>query len=276
MVKWRRQHAGVALLFAGSLMMALLVAHQPQSDSAVDDAAVEQEYDEPITGTPAVLGKPVDLAVQWGVPAITMADCVSGICPHANIEHIESNNPWLNQFIDAQILGHYHLTDANGRSYTPANFQALADSLNNGVDAQGKPLFKHALSVNVDYLGVMGQLGLFLITWRQFGDQPGSAEVQQARFYVLDVSRQRELKLGEVLQKGQRDKLEKLLQQAMPPALQQAQDSRQLLNNFMLAKEGLRFTYPEYHPRHSGDQAPVYTIPYQQLKGIIRREYLGA
>ncbi len=270
MVKWRRQHAGAALLFAGSLMMALLVMHQPESD----DAAVEQEYQK-VSGTPAVMGKPVELAVTWSQPDIIMPDCVRGICPHANIEHIESNNPWLNQFIDKQILQHYQLTDAAGKSYSPQGFQALADSLNNGMDAQGKPLFKHSVSANVDFLGVMGQLGLFLISWRQYPDQPGGQEVQKASFYVLDVNGQRALTLDEVVQKGQRGKLEKLLQQAMQTAHQNLAASNLLLNNFMLAKEGLRFTYPEYHPQHTGDQAPVFTIPYQQLKGIIRAEYLG-
>ena len=274
MVKWRRQHAGAALLFAGSMMMALLVTHQHNSDDVNADETA-QEY-EVVSGTPAVLGTPVDLAVKWSQPEISMPDCVRGICPHANIEHIESNNNWVNQFIDAQILQHYQLTDASGKTYTPSGFQALADSLNNGMDAQGKPLFKHSVSVNVDFLGVMGQLGLFLISWRQYPYQPGGQEVQKASFYVLDVGRQRVLTLNEVLQKGQRGKLEKLLQQAMQPAQQKLSNTGKLLNNFMLAKEGLRFTYPEYHPQHSGDQAPVFTIPYQQLKGIIRAEYLGA
>lgn len=271
MMKWRRQHAGAALLFAGSLMMALLVTNQHKND----DAAAEQPYEQQ-SGTPAILAQPVDLAVKWGQAEMNMPDCVSGICPHANIEHIESNNPWVNQFIDAQILGHYQLTDSTGKAFNPPNFQALADSLNNGVDAQGKPLFKHSVSANVDFLGVMGQLGLFLISWRQYSDQPGGSEVQKASFYVLDVGRQRPLTLDEVLQKGQRGNLEKLLQQAIQPGAHNLNASSQLLNNFMLAKDGLRFTYPEYHPQHSGDQAPVFTIPYQQLKGIIRAEYLGA
>lgn len=271
MVKLRRQQAGAALLFAGSLMMALLVTHQQKKD----DTAAESGYEQ-LSGTPAVLGKPVDLAVRWSQPEMMMPDCVRGICPHANIEHIESNNPWLNQFIDQQILEHYRLTDVGGKVFSPQSFQALADSLSNGMDAQGKPLFKHAVSVNVDYLGVMGQLGLFLISWRQYPDQPGGQEIQKASFYVLDVGRQRVLTLNEVLQKGQRNKLQQLLQQAMQSAHQNLVVSSQLLDNFMLAREGLRFTYPEYHPQHTGDQAPVFTIPYQQLKGIIRAEYLGA
>lgn len=271
MVKLRRQHAGAALLFAGSLMMALLLTHQPKND----DTAVESGY-EPLSGTPAVLGKPVDLAVKWSQPDMMMPDCVRGICPHANIEHIESNNPWLNQYIDSQILQHYQLTDAAGKTYNPQGFQDLADSLGNGVDAQGKALFKHSVSVNVDFLGVMGQLGLFLISWRQYPDQPGGQEVQKASFYVLDVGRQRALTLDEVLQKGQRGRLQQLLQQTIQAAHQNLVSTNLLLDNFMLAKEGLRFTPPEYHPQHSGDQAPVFTIPYQQLKGIIRAEYLGA
>ncbi len=232
---------------------------------------------------PAAL-KPLRLIVREEFPEIKLPECHAGQCPEVSLSHLVTSNDWVNGFLDTQIFKVYQ-HEANGKVVIPRNFQEVADTVvafATSDDDEAQPYFTE--SVGISFFGVYNRLALFSKSSASYSH--GAAHgVESINYYVLDVDREKQLTLDDILIQGQRPKLDALVHQAYGNWVKKnSPDSDlkeyeqdwpyKLTENYSFDQNGLTFLYQEYEMAAYAYGMPELSVPYSQLKGIIKPAYL--
>lgn len=204
-------------------------------------------------------------------------------CPQINISHAVTNLDWVNQFLDEQILAQY-ATLLNGKQVRPKDPQQLV----NGFLAQIKPgdpaTANFSEKLDTVFLGMYKDMGMFMIS--RFSYYQGAAQpFESKRYYVLDLDRKRQLLLDDLLVSGKQQALYDLIyvqfkqwvQKSTPSASMQEYERDNpftVTGNFSFNKDGIEFLYNAQELGAFTQGAAVFTIPYGQLKGIVKDRYL--
>lgn len=204
-------------------------------------------------------------------------------CPSISIDHVLSNLPWLNTLLDQQVLD-AHAYDIDGVKHTPQSFQQIVDEL--WLDTSEDDPQSYDFSDNTT-LGIIGQHGNSLLLLLQRDTNAAGAAHGEAtlNYVVVDLKQKKRLLLKDILLPGQKEKLRALLYpqfvhwvtQALPEEnmIEYEKDNPlHLSNNFVFGKKALAFLYNPYQIGSYAQGYAQFSIPYAQLKGIIRPEYL--
>lgn len=282
-----------------------LTACQPQkTEKSVEEVTASQVIE---VVRPSLQGGTEKL--QLDLPA-----CKGKNCPELSVERLQSNQPVLDQLIDQAILTELSamlsIADQPKKDQkqptqnkpdqqsvsavpeAPTPLQQLTDQLlpyrNTFValdqDLKNKGgLHKISISISPRILNTEAPLATVVLNSSSY---LGGAHGASAQYYFnFDLDREKLVKLTDLLENNQRGALEKLVYQQFKTWVLESELATNvveyeqawkftLTDNFYLGKQGLILQYGEYEIGPYVVGLPRFEIPYAQLKGIVKDEYL--
>lgn len=206
-------------------------------------------------------------------------------CPQVDIQRLETSQPWINQFLDQQILklSNVQLSEKTNKLTTlQANVDRFVAAAKADSAARQTPV-PYSMQVSPKFLGEVGDVARFKISAAFYtGGAHGSA---LDNYYNLDMQRKKQLVLADILMPQQQQALYDLVHQqyvqwvkrtaAGTDMVQYEKDwPFKLTQNFSLGDEGLLLAYGQYEIGPYVVGMPEFIIPYAQLSGILKPEYL--
>lgn len=269
----------------------LLAACQPKSEpkepeDKPQDTVVNQ------TSEPVLRGETVKLAV-------TLPECNGNTCPDFTVERLQSNFPFIDQLLDQEILDQLskmlEIVDADQASSTAqgseqtnhldVQAQQYANALIK-IDEELKALSSsHQISLMIKpkILQSKGTLATVVLNSSSYlGGAHGSTA---QRYYNFDLKNQKQVQLNDLLLPKQKAKLDKLAHEAfktwvIDSKLANTADEYeqawpfQVTDNYFLGEQGLILQYGEYEIGPYVVGLPRLVIPFDQLQGVLKPEYL--
>ena len=269
----------------------LLAACQPKSEpkepeDKPQDTVVNQ------TSEPVLRGETVKLAV-------TLPECNGNTCPDFTVERLQSNFPFIDQLLDQEILDQLskmlEIVDADQASSTAQgseqtnHLDVQAQQYANAfikIDEELKALSSsHQISLMIKpkILQSKGTLATVVLNSSSYlGGAHGSTA---QRYYNFDLKNQKQVQLNDLLLPKQKAKLDKLAHDAfktwvIDSKLANTADEYeqawpfQVTDNYFLGEQGLFLQYGEYEIGPYVVGLPRLVIPFDQLQGVLKPEYL--
>ena len=269
----------------------LLAACQPKSEPKEP----EDKPQDPVvnqTSEPVLRGETVKLAV-------TLPECNGNTCPDFTVERLQSNFPFIDQLLDQEILDQLskmlEIVDADQASSTAQgseqtnHLDVQAQQYANAfikIDEELKALSSsHQISLMIKpkILQSKGTLATVVLNSSSYlGGAHGSTA---QRYYNLDLKNQKQVQLNDLLLPKQKAKLDKLAHEAfktwvIDSKLANTADEYeqawpfQVTDNYFLGEQGLILQYGEYEIGPYVVGLPRLVIPFDQLQGVLKPEYL--
>ncbi|MFC1393558.1 RsiV family protein [Acinetobacter junii] len=269
----------------------LLAACQPKSEpkepeDKPQDTVVNQ------TSEPVLRDETVKLAV-------TLPECNGNTCPDFTVERLQSNFPFIDQLLDQEILDQLskmlEIVDADQASSTAQgseqtnHLDVQAQQYANAfikIDEELKALSSsHQISLMIKpkILQSKGTLATVVLNSSSYlGGAHGSTA---QRYYNFDLKNQKQVQLNDLLLPKQKAKLDKLAHEAfkrwvIDSKLANTADEYeqawpfQVTDNYFLGEQGLILQYGEYEIGPYVVGLPRLVIPFDQLQGVLKPEYL--
>ncbi len=269
----------------------LLAACQPKSEPKEP----EDKPQDPVvnqTSEPVLRGETVKLAV-------TLPECNGNTCPDFTVERLQSNFPFIDQLLDQEILDQLskmlEIVDADQASST-----AQGSEQTNHLDVQSQQYANafikideelkalsssHQISLMIKpkILQSKGTLATVVLNSSSYlGGAHGSTA---QRYYNFDLKNQKQVQLNDLLLPKQKAKLDKLAHDAfktwvIDSKLANTADEYeqawpfQVTDNYFLGEQGLILQYGEYEIGPYVVGLPRLVIPFDQLQGVLKPEYL--
>lgn len=245
---------------------------------------------------------------------LNLPECDDKNCPEMTIERLSSNQPFIDAYIDAEILKQVEqilaispeLSDAEAASTAKASEVAAsqavvqAATVKQQLEQQLQPYTQtflkldqeikalssnHKISVMIKptILNAKGPLvTVVLNTSSYLGGAHGSSSQQ---YYNFDLEKQKLVKLNEVLAPNQLAALENQAHEAFKTWVIESKLANdvseyeqawkfKLSDNYYLSQQGLILQYGEYEIGPYVVGLPRLTIPYDQLQTILKKQYL--
>lgn len=269
----------------------LLAACQPKSEPKEP----EDKPQDPVvnqTSEPVLRGETVKLAV-------TLPECNGNTCPDFTVERLQSNFPFIDQLLDQEILDQLskmlEIVDADQASSTAQgseqtnHLDVQAQQYANAfikIDEELKALSSsHQISLMIKpkILQSKGTLATVVLNSSSYlGGAHGSTS---QRYYNFDLKNQKQVQLNDLLLPKQKAKLDKLAHEAfktwvIDSKLANTADEYeqawpfQVTDNYFLGEQGLILQYGEYEIGPYVVGLPRLVIPFDQLQGVLKPEYL--
>lgn len=269
----------------------LLAACQPKSEPKEP----EDKPQDPVvnqTSEPVLRGETVKLAV-------TLPECNGNTCPDFTVERLQSNFPFIDQLLDQEILDQLskmlEIVDADQASSTAQgseqtnHLDVQAQQYANAfikIDEELKALSSsHQISLMIKpkILQSKGTLATVVLNSSSYlGGAHGSTA---QRYYNFDLKNQKQVQLNDLLLPKQKAKLDKLAHEAfktwvIDSKLANTADEYeqawpfQVTDNYFLGEQGLILQYEEYEIGPYVVGLPRLVIPFDQLQGVLKPEYL--
>lgn len=271
----------------------LLAACQPKSepkqsqDKPQDPPAVQQQAE------PVLQGETVKIPVK-------LPECKGNTCPDFTVERLQSNFPFIDQLLDQQILEQLgkmlEVVDADtpaastakstgAKSDLDSQAQLYADSFVK-IDEELKALSSsHQISLMIKpkILQPKGKLATVVLNSSSY--LGGAHGATSQRYYNFDLANQKQVQLQDLLLPKQKATLDKLAHEAFktwivdsklatdPKEYEQAWPF-QVTDNFLLGEQGLILQYGEYDIGPYVVGLPRLVIPFSELQGVLKPEYL--
>ncbi|ENU93943.1 uncharacterized protein DUF3298 [Acinetobacter sp. BIGb0102] len=271
----------------------LLAACQPKSepkesqDKPQNPPAVQQQAE------PVLQGETVKIQVK-------LPECKGNTCPDFTVERLQSNFPFIDQLLDQQILNQLgrmlEVVDADTpAASTPKNTESKSDLDSQAqlyadsfvkIDEELKALSSsHQISLMIKpkILQPKGKLATVVLNSSSY--LGGAHGATSQRYYNFDLANQKQVQLHDLLLPKQKATLDKLAHEAFktwivdsklatdPKEYEQAWPF-QLTDNFLLGEQGLILQYGEYDIGPYVVGLPRLVIPFSELQGVLKPEYL--
>ncbi|MBJ9371039.1 RsiV family protein [Acinetobacter sp. TGL-Y2] len=245
---------------------------------------------------------------------LNLPECDGNTCPEFSIERLQSNQPFVDKVIDQAILDNLDkMLDIAQLSkkvadQQQASSQASASEVNTDktptqqLQDRVQPYTNSFLALDKELktLGASGQITISLSPKILNSDKPlatvvlnsssylGGAHGSSAQTYFnFDLVSKKQVNLNQIIEANQKAKFEKLAHDAFKVWVIDSKLADnvneyeqawkfQLSDNFYLGKQGLILQYGEYDIGPYVVGLPRLTIPYDQLKGILKPQYFPA
>ncbi|MCU4388515.1 RsiV family protein [Acinetobacter haemolyticus] len=269
----------------------LLAACQPKSEpkesqEQTKDPVVEQQTETTLRGETVKV-------------ELTLPECKGNTCPEFVVERLQSNFPFIDQFLDQQILDQLSkmldivdietaVSSVQAAEQEPKitpQVQQYANAFIK-VDEELKALsVNHQISLMVKpkILQTEGSLATIVLNSSSYMGGAHGSTAQQ--YFNFDLVQQKQVQLKDLLLPKQQAVLKKLTHDAFktwivdtklannPEEYEQAWPF-QMTENFLFGEQGLILQYGEYEIGPYAVGLPRLVIPYDQLQGVIKPEYL--
>ena len=275
----------------------LLTACQPKLQPT-------SEPDEIETPASTAVIKPVQLEGGTDKLQFTLPECDNNSCPEVSIEHLQSNQQFVDQYIDQAIIKHVNDILSLLPNYTRINEEltpaSTAQSQEDQLEVQLQPAMALFLQLDQELkdLNVAHKISLTVKPRIINAGQPlatvmlnsnhylgGAHGSSTQKYYNFDLKQQKLMQLEDILQPKQKANLEKIAHHAFenwvietelatdPKEYEQAWKFS-LADNFYLSPQGLVLQYGEYEIGPYVVGLPRLIIDYAQLKTVLKPEYL--
>ncbi|XID75397.1 RsiV family protein [Alkanindiges sp. WGS2144] len=262
------------LVLSSGMMTTACQKHKevPEKPAASDSQSTPQPHQMSVKQVPA----------NYKLPA-----CEGEGCPEVDIQRLQTSNHWVNQFVDREIL-QLSSVQLSEEQPKPTSIQDNVDRFLQAAKqdsaARGAPV-PYSMQVTPEYLGQKGDIALLKISAAYYtGGAHGSA---LDNYYNLDLKQKKQLGLDDILVPAQRQQLHQLFYQQFVAWIKE-NDAKtdldeyeqtwpfKLTDNFTFDLDGLKLSYAQYEIGPYVVGMPEFTVPYAQLNGIIKPEYLKA
>ncbi|MHA3050916.1 DUF3298 and DUF4163 domain-containing protein [Acinetobacter sp. ANC 4640] len=289
-------HKNLSILFSISVLSASLCLSACQKKN--DDA--EQPVSSPqlthVKNKPALFEFTANLD---NIP-VQLPACEGNNCPEFQVQRLKTNYAFIDQQVDAAIIAtlrnNLDLTTINPAASELVASEPQTTDLHQQVQQYAKAFL--ALDQELKKINANPQISFHvqpkilrkqdnLVTVQLNSDSfLGGAHGAAAQQYLtFDLKHKQQLYLNDILLPDHRNALLKQLHQqfAQWVETQKLADNVKdyedawpfkLSNNFYLSSQGLVLQYAEYEIGPYVVGMPSFTIPYAQLKGILKPEYL--
>ena len=247
---------------------------------------------------------------------LTLPECNGNTCPEFSIERLKSNQAFVDETIDQAILDNLdkmldiaQLSKAKkdaDQQQTASQASASEVQANKTpvqqLQEQVQPYANSFLEMDKELktLGASGQITISLSPKILNSDKPlatvvlntssylGGAHGASAQTYFnFDLVSKKQVTLTQIIENNQKAKLEKLAYHAFKTWVADSKLADniaeyeqvwkfKLSDNFYLGKQGLILQYGEYEIGPYVVGLPRLTIPYDQLKGVLKTQYFPA
>lgn len=304
-------------LFTISILasMMALSACQPKQTEPKEDPGQKQTTVEPeilkLTGDSEKL-------------ALVLPECDGNNCPEISIERLSSNQAFIDELIDQQILKQLSqiidisptpkLLNADQHAASTADLKdiqvsdqanaakplATVETAKQKLEKQVTPYLvtflaldkelkalsaNHQISLMIKPKILNANLPLATVVLNSSSYLGGAHGSSSQRYYNFDLKQQKQVELNDLLAPNQKAHLEKkahevfktwVLESKLANSVEEYEQAWKftLSDNFYLSKQGLILQYGEYEIGPYVVGLPRLTIPYDQLQGILKKEYL--
>jgi hypothetical protein len=304
-------------LFTISILasMMALSACQPKQTEPKEDPVQKQSTVEPeilkLTGDSEKL-------------ALVLPECDGNNCPEISIERLSSNQAFIDELIDQQILKQLSqiidisptpkLLKADQHAASTADLKdiqvsdqanaakplATVETAKQKLEKQVTPYLvtflaldkelkalsaNHQISLMIKPKILNANLPLATVVLNSSSYLGGAHGSSSQRYYNFDLKQQKQVELNDLLAPNQKVHLEKkahevfktwVLESKLANSVEEYEQAWKftLSDNFYLSKQGLILQYGEYEIGPYVVGLPRLTIPYDQLQGILKKEYL--
>lgn len=215
----------------------------------------------------------------------TMPACKlgKGQCAELDLKRIQSDDPWITATMDRIMYPPCwsDMGDGNKKNCTlQQDVNAFAAQSNEGVKEYETPPFHY--EVTPAPLRDWGRLKQFSVHSEMYtGGAHGSPNFA---YVVLDPTARKQVKLADVVAPGQMSKLTAMLRERNRQRVVKSEGPRdaadyletfkfEMTENFFFDRTGLTFLYNVYEVAPYAEGPMEYTIPYSQLKGVLKADY---
>ncbi|MEG0483044.1 MAG: RsiV family protein [Acinetobacter sp.] len=242
---------------------------------------------------------------------LTLPECDGNSCPEFSVDRLHSNQPFVDEMIDQAILKNLdHILDVTQVNQSKKDLEKNQSSASEVQENASKtpaqqmqdrvqPYVNSFLELQKELqnLGASGQISLTISPKILNAELPlatvvlnsssylGGAHGSSAQTYFnFDLKTKKQVALDQILEANQKDKLNQLAHDAFKvwvidsklaenvAEYEQAWKFK-LTDNFYLGKQGLILQYGEYDIGPYVVGLPRLTIPYDQLKGVLKPQY---
>lgn len=277
-----------SLLLAGMMGVTACQKKPSEADSSAKQPVQTLPQQTTLSNAPQAAQAPTGqlqvsaVKANYSVPA-----CEDKGCSQVDIQRLETSQPWINQFLDQQILklSNVQLSEKTAKLTTlQANVDRFMAAAKADSAARQRPV-PYSMQVSPVFLGELGDVARFKISAAFYtGGAHGSA---LDNYYNLDMQRKKQLVLADILLPQQQQALHDVVHQqyvdwvkrtaAGTDMVQYEKDwPFKLTQNFSLGDQGLLLAYGQYEIGPYVVGMPEFIIPYAQLSGILKPDYLPA
>lgn len=284
----------------------LLSACQPKEKEPKEPAAPE-----------VVQAQPEVLKLSGDTEKLKLAlpECEGKNCPEISIERLKSNQPFIDEWIDQQILQQLQgilsidaiepakasaASEAEAAASEPQTALANVKTPKQQLEQQIQPHMQTFLNLDKELKALSANHSISLMIKPrilQSGDPlatvvlnsthylGGAHGASAQTYYNFDLEQKKLIKLDDIILPKQKAQLEAKAYEAFQAWVMESKLANdvaeyeqawkfKLTDNFYLSKQGLALQYAEYEIGPYVVGLPRLVIPYEQLNGILKPEYL--
>ncbi|WP_438012266.1 RsiV family protein [Psychrobacter raelei] len=233
--------------------------------------------------------------LDYRLPSLVTDTCESRSdysCPQIDIKYAASSQGWINTLINARINqivpGSQSETE---RTQPPSNAKVLTQAeVKKRLDGFAKSQLEdipegsslnYSFEASPSYLGHMGEVELFEInSYIYLG---GAHGLGASEYMMFDTSSKRHIQLDDILLAGQKSKFKALAYEQYKAWVRKDNNELKayekmwpftLTDNALLTDKGVVLRYQPYEIAAYAYGMPELTVPYNQLKGILKPKYI--
>lgn len=284
----------------------LLSACQPKSNEPKEPTSPEVVQAEP---------EVLKLSGDTEKLKLVIPECEGKNCPEISIERLNSNQRFIDEWIDQQILQQLKnilsvdaiepakataASEAEVAASEPKTALSTVTTPKQQLEQQIQPSMQTFLNLDKELKALSASHSISLMIKPKIlnsGDPlatvvlnsshylGGAHGASAQRYYNFDLEQQTLVKLDDIIAEKQKAKLEAQAYEAFKVWVMESKLAKDvaeyeqawkfiLTDNFYLAKEGLILQYAEYEIGPYVVGLPRLMIPYAQLQGVLKPQYL--
>lgn len=228
--------------------------------------------------------------LDYQLPEKTQKICTErDNCPDIEVKYLKSNHSWIDNTVNARIdalVVNSKPSESGARVVkTPDDVKAALDEFvtSQFAEVPADSVFVYSLMVTPEYLGHVNDFELFEIHSYVFTG--GAHGMPYSEYLIFDQQTKKQVTLDDMLIKGQKTRFEALAHKAYKTWVKTVADDVSsyekswpftLSDNVTLTDTGIDIRYQHYSIGPYAYGMPVLSIPYSQLQGVIKPQFLPA
>lgn len=210
-------------------------------------------------------------------------------CPDIEVKYLKSNHSWIDNTVNARIdalVVNSKPSESGARVVkTPDDVKAVLDEFvtSQFAEVPADSVFVYSLMVTPEYLGHVNDFELFEIHSYVFTG--GAHGMPYSEYLIFDQQTKKPIQLADMLQPNKKSRFNALAYSAYKEWVKTVDEDVAsyekswpftLSDNVTLTDQGIDIRYQHYSIGPYAYGMPVLSIPYSQLQGVIKPQFLPA
>ncbi|MDV2860525.1 RsiV family protein [Psychrobacter sp. CAM01] len=210
-------------------------------------------------------------------------------CPDIEVKYLKSNHSWIDNTVNARIdalVVNSKPSESGARVVkTPDDVKEALDEFvaSQFAEVPADSVFVYSLMITPEYLGHVNDLELFEINSYVFTG--GAHGMPYSEYLIFDQQTKKPIQLADMLQPNKKSRFNALAYSAYKEWVKTVDEDVAnyekswpftLSDNVTLTDQGIDIRYQHYSIGPYAYGMPVLSIPYSQLQGIIKPQFLPA